>query len=121
MGLRAEGFLDWQILGLISSIVAQFQVEAQFPNTDARNLSKQIRDRIYRTERSTDPEFDLHAFRIDTVTIQKKILSVAALNTWGLEIHRQTPDFDAAKRLLDARYGHSTDDLPHDDPFLVRT
>jgi hypothetical protein len=118
-GLRADGFLDWQILSVICSIVAQHQVEAQFRNLDPRVLGEEMTDRIYRTERSSDAEFDLNAFTTDIVAMQKKMLSIAALRTWGLEIHRQTPDFNAARRLLDTRYGHSTDDIPHDDPFVL--
>ena len=121
LGLRAEGLLDWQILGLAASIVAQYQVQAEFPDRDPRTLGKELADRVYRTESVNDPEFDLNAFSTETVAMQKKMLAMAALKTWGLEIHRQTPDFEATKKLLDVRYGHSTDDLPHDDPFVVRT
>ena len=79
-GLKAEGFLDWQILSLICSIVAQQQVEAQFPNVDPRKLDKEMTDRIYRKENVSDPEFDLGAFTAEIVNIQKKILSIAALS-----------------------------------------
>jgi hypothetical protein len=118
-GLRKEGLLDWQILGLIGSMVAQYQVQKAFPDRDPRTLGKEITDRIYRAECVNDPQFDLKVFSTETVAVQKKIVSVAALKTWGLEIHRQTPDFTATKKLLDVRFGNSTDDLPHDDPFLL--
>jgi hypothetical protein len=110
--------LDWQILGVVSSIVIQYQIQKMFPDRDIRALEKEMRSRIYRTERSDDPEFDLAAFSAEIVTMQKKIITAAALKTWGLEIHRQTPDFIAIKKLLDIRYKHSIDDLPHEDPFL---
>jgi hypothetical protein len=119
LGLRAEGFLDWQILSIVCSIVAQYQVEAQFANLQPGDLATKMSDRIYRAERSNDPEFALNAFSIEAVSMQKRILSIASLKTWRLEINRQTPDFEATKRLLDARYGHSSDDLPHDDPFVM--
>jgi len=117
--LRKEGLLDWQILGIISSIVIQYQIQKMFPNRDVRALKKEMTDRIYRAERSADPDFDLNAFSDEIVAIQKKTLAVGALKTWGLEIHRQTPDFNAIKKLLDVRYMHSTDDLPHEDPFSM--
>jgi hypothetical protein len=115
--LRREGFLDWQILNLIASMVAQYQVQAQFPGRDPRELAKEIQERIYRAESTTDPKFDLSFFTAETVKIQKKFVAMAALKTWGLEIHRRTPNFEATKKLLDVRYGHSSDDIPHDDPF----
>ncbi|WP_404653694.1 hypothetical protein [Bradyrhizobium sp. USDA 336] len=115
--LRVEGFLDWQILGIISSIVTQFQVEAASRGMDVRLLEAAMKDRIYRAEQASDPKFELGEFTRDRVFFQKKIVAVAALRAWGLEVHRQTPDFDGVKKLLDLRYGHSTDDLPHDDPF----
>jgi hypothetical protein len=119
-GLRKEGLLDWQILGLVGGIIAQYQVQKKFPGRDPRTLRKEIWDRIYRPESVSDAEFDLNVLSAEMVAIQKKIISMAALTTWGLEIHRETPDFDATKKLLDVRFGHSTDDLPHDDPFVIR-
>lgn len=116
-GLKREGLLDWQILVITASIVAQYQVQKEFPGVDPRGLTKQIQSRIYRAERRSDPDFDLSEFSIERVEMQKKTLAPAALMTWGLAINRRTPDFDAIKRLLDIRYRHSSDDLPHDDPF----
>ncbi|MBR1281351.1 hypothetical protein JQ597_04785 [Bradyrhizobium sp. AUGA SZCCT0177] len=117
--LRAEGFLDWQILGIVGAIVAQYQVQKEFPGLDPHALGKAVWDRIYRAERVSDAKFDLSVLSDETVAIQKKTIAIAALKTWGLEVHRQTPDFDATKKLLDVRYQHSTDDLPHDDPFAL--
>jgi hypothetical protein len=118
-GLRKEGFLDWQILAIIGSMVAQYQVQKEFSDRDPRTLRREIWDRIYRAECASDAQFDLDIFTLETVTVQKKTTAMAALTTWGLEMHRQTPDFDAMKKLLDVRYGHSIDDLPHDDPFAI--
>ena len=47
-GLRTEGFLDWQILLVIGTIVAQHQIQKEFPDRDPRTLGKEIWDRIYR-------------------------------------------------------------------------
>lgn len=118
--LRNEGLLDWQILNIIGSIVVQYQVQQQFPGKDLGVIAKEMQDRIYRREQEDDPKFDLNAFTIEVVSVQKKTIAISALRTWGLEIHRQTPDFEATKKLLDVRYWHSTDDLPHEDPFVTR-
>lgn len=45
------------------------------------------------------------------------LLLEATFRIWSLALNRQTPDTIGMKRLLDERYGHSTDDIPHADLF----
>ena len=73
--------------------------------------------RITREETDSDDVFDLMHLTADLLDIQLNVLTAATFKTWDLGCYRQTPDFKAMKRLLDERYGHSTDDVPHDDPF----
>jgi hypothetical protein len=115
--MKDEGLLDWQILSVIANIVCQYQVEKRAPGISPQMLAKEIQERAYREERDDDPQFDLNHLTDELVKMQQRILSAAAFKTWDLESHRRTPDFVAMKRLLDERYGHSTDDLPHADPF----
>jgi hypothetical protein len=98
--------------------VAQYQIEPNLHiGLDLGDMSKKLLNRIRREERDDDPQFDLSHLTVELVKIQKDILSAAAFKTWDLESHRATPDFVAMKQLLDQRYGHSSDDIVHDDPF----
>jgi len=115
---RLRGFLDWQILGALSTIVPQWQVEKSAGRgLSPRELERLLRKRITREERDSDGVFDLAQLTATRLEIQLDLLTAAAFSTWDLGSHRRTPDFKAMKRLLDERYGHSTDDVPHDDPF----
>jgi hypothetical protein len=116
--IRAEGLLDWQILSALLAMVAKWQVEAKLgrpisPTSD----SWVMMDRAFREEQDDDPPFDLSVLTEQRMRMQLKLSIPAAFNTWGLMSHRRTPDFDAMKRLLDERYQHSADDIPHPDPL----
>lgn len=116
--LRKKGALDWQILAVLAAIVAQWQVQRQFgyalPPPD---LARRMKERMFREERTDDPAFDLGQLTAERLELQEQLLTGAVFQTWDLAIHRDTPDFAAMKELLDQRYRHSTDDLPHEDPF----
>ena len=116
--LRGEGLLDWQILTILLNVVAQYQIGPVVAE-DARHpeFERRLFDRVSREEREDDPPFDPAYLNDEIVDMQRRILSAAAFKTWDLGINRQTPDFAAMKQLLDERYGHSSDDIPHDDPF----
>ena len=109
--------LDWQILNLLASIVSQYQVEAKFGRRFSPEMEKELGKRVARAESSEDALFDLDTVDEVTLLLQADVSVAASFRTWDLEINRQTPDTGAMKRLLDVRYGHSTDDIPHADIF----
>ena len=55
---------------------------------------------------------------INTTEKAAVLLLEATFRVWGLALSRQTPDTIGMKRLLDERYGYSTDDIPHAYLFL---
>lgn len=119
--MRAEGLLDWQILAVLSNLVAQWQDEKLHgrPRTHAELIGqkKRLFERVFRAEDENDPDFDLEVGLEDGLKTQRKVQVLASFHIWGLEVHRVTPDFEAAERLLAERFGHSADDIAHDDPF----
>lgn len=116
--LRARGFLDWHILNVLSATVSQWQVERSAGRSlGPIELAPLVMNRITREETDSDEVFDLTQLTADRLELQLNMLAAAAFTTWSLSNHRRTPDFKAMKRLLDERYGHSTDDVHHDDPF----
>jgi len=116
---RSKGYLDWQILAVLLGIVVQWQVQqALGPKASLKEVSKRTNERIYQDEITSDPEFDLVVLDLEFMEIHAQLHVAAAFKTWDLAIHRSSPDFDAMKRLLDVRYRHSLDDIPHNDPFV---
>ena len=105
-------------MNALLTMVAQWQVETKLgrpigPTGD----SGMMMGRVFREEQDDDAPFDLGIMTEQRIRMQLKLGIPAAFKTWGLMSHRQTPDFDAMKRLLDERYRHSTDDIPHVDPL----
>jgi hypothetical protein len=116
--LRTEGYLDWEILLLIANISVDFRLKQLLPITAP--VDKQIRlmkDLFFREEEEDDVEVPVSIFTYERFEIGKRIQLGAIAVTWGLQIHQQTPDFNALERLLDERYHNSVDDVEHDDLF----
>jgi hypothetical protein len=116
--LRQDGLLDWQILALLSNIVCDYQVKlAAGTDKDPESLAPLLMQRFGRAETKDDPEFPLGLLNKEIIDTFRTVSAASAFKVWGLELHRQTPDFRAMKRLLDVRFRHSTDDIPHGDPL----
>jgi hypothetical protein len=115
---KSQGLLDWQILTVLANLVGQWQIEQQLQHPlTPQAIHEAGMQRLLREERVDDPVFDPDYLTADRLEMYLRILTAAAFQTWGLESHRSAPDFNAMKRLLDERYGHSTDDIPHENPF----
>jgi hypothetical protein len=101
--------------------VAQWQVErVRGRPTSAqefRDLKRAVHERLLRGEQEDDPNFDLNALDAVTISGQERTLILLCLKQWGLESHRQTPDFAAIRDMLSRRYGFASDDDEHADPF----
>lgn len=118
--LHSAGCLDWQILSYLLNIVAQVRAERIHGRMDERRIHRFrtfLKEQIDYLGTGADPEFEPQELTVDLLRAQENLLTVAASKTWDLVNHRQTPDFAAIKKLLDVRYGHSTDDLPHENIF----
>lgn len=116
--LRSSGLLDWQILTVLSNIVCDYQVKmAAGTDDDTELLTPLLMERFRRAETERDAEFPSDKLTREIVSTFQNTLLAAAFKVWELELHRQTPDFKAMKQLLDVRFRHSTDDIPHGNPF----
>jgi len=116
--LREDGYLDWQILLMISNMAVDFRVNTLIPRSASQEAHMALLgELISREETANDIEVPHEIFTEEAFTIRKQIHLVAVARTWDLVLHRDTPDFDALARLLDVRYNNSTDDIDHDDFF----
>jgi hypothetical protein len=118
LDLKGRGFLDWQILSILASIVGQYQVEAKAGRPFEPGDEGLFHERMSRAERADDPPFDLSLIDEPRLTAQAPMLLGSTFRIWALALNRQTPDTIGMKRLLDERYGHSKDDIPHAALFL---
>jgi hypothetical protein len=80
-----------------------------------------MRQQVEKVDAEGYPDFDLSAVTSERIDIQRRMGIVSIAQTWGIANHRQTPDFDAIKKLLDIRFLNSTDDIPHEDFFCWNT
>ena len=116
--LRKEGWLDWQILGAVATIVVNARID-----TDPRTREDiHYNNELFR-HFTTEPEDEKWAivpqtnFSIQELKNILKINMVSTLTGLGLECHQQTPDFVGIERFLASRYQYKNDDISHDDPF----
>jgi hypothetical protein len=117
LDLKGRGLLDWQILCILASIVGQCQVEAKAGRPFEPGVEGLFHEWTSRAERADDPPFDLSLIDESRLAAHAAMLLAATFRVWGLALNRQTPDTIGMKRLLDERYGNSTDDIRHADLF----
>ena len=119
--LRRDGWLDWQLLTGVYSIVIQSRLAHAGLNTrealEQQGAQAAARDLLFSPESDDEPEVPLTAFSVDSMRwgLQQSIPSTIA--NWDLHPRSHYADYPALGRLLVARYGYDTDDIEHDDPF----
>ncbi len=118
--LHDDGLLDWQIMLLLFNISIRQLTERRIGPTMGENIeaAKKISLEVvqYLSE-GGDPKFDASAVTDEDITDHLKTVVMANAKTWNLAFHRQTPDFEATKKLLDVRFGQASDDIGHEDVF----
>jgi hypothetical protein len=72
--LRAEGLLDWQVLGIVANLVADFQIKKQFGESlPPLEFSQALQRRLFRKEGRSDPPFDVEVMTHDSIAIHKSL------------------------------------------------
>jgi hypothetical protein len=112
--LNLAGLLDWEILLIVANICTDYRRErAVSQGAPLTEHHRALTELMFRDEEVSDPEIPLSIFTKERLDFQKKAFLAAVAKTWGLELHQDTPDFEALERLLDVRYHNSEDDIPH--------
>lgn len=115
-GMRADGLLDWQILGDFCNAICQAQVEAAGPMS-IEVLTRAFLARAARPERPGDPVVDLSIFSPMRLEGQRHSANCSALRVWGLTLNREDVRPEALRTFLDVRLGQAVDDVSHEDLF----
>jgi len=115
--LKAEGWLDWRIMNAVHTIVMNWRMrqEGDAPKTAAE--FERIAAEVGFDDDEVTAAIPASEITLEAMMMADSVNLGAALKTWGLETHQRTPDIEAFRRLLDKRFGHSRDDIPHADPL----
>ena len=116
-----EGYLDWQILLIITNIVCNYRVNPHlnFNVSDPKKLEKMLTDCMMSTEKKDSKPIPMSLFSKKNIDIQKRIIISAIAKTWDLHMKSFTPNSKAIKTLLDVRYHNLKDDVEHEDIFKI--
>lgn len=115
-GWKAEGRKDWEILVLIANIVVNYRLDL-LKATSIQEQTKLTQELMFKEEDASAPIDLKEAFTEERIGMYERTTTAMIARTWGLQLHRQTPDFAALRRLLEVRYHITRDDVPHPDIF----
>lgn len=116
LDMRADGLLDWQILGVLWNILCQAQVEAR-GRLPMAQLGAAFLARAQRAERPDDPEVDLSIIDSSRLEGQRHSANASALHAWGLTLNRDDTSPEGLRKFLDVRFRQAIDDISHEDLF----
>lgn len=114
--LRDSGWLDWQILGALATLTANWRTTEGKRAVPTRTEFMKQAD-VLETEDMPTPPVEAWTMADLEMALRFNALSTAA--GLGLVGRQRTPTFDAVLSFLRAKTGFFTDDIPHDDPFAV--
>jgi hypothetical protein len=120
--LRSEGWLDWQILGGISSIILNYRtakIMERGPHSPER-FKKVFTDMFSKEEKESDMEVPLSQFNYDDFLFNLKFSLGSTFKGLGYDLKRDTPNFQGMIEFARYRLKYFDDDIPHDD-FLTST
>ncbi len=107
--------MNTQQLGvlLLSNEAVRWQLRAVV--AQARGHASKASDFQDGSDRLSQQSFEI--FSQENFEFQKLALIGSVAKTWGIALHRATPDFEALAKLLNTRYNNSTDDIDHENFF----
>ena len=117
--LRGEGWLDWHIVVGVANITWNHRVSSVEKKMGGgiQRMKESMNDAMVREEHEDTTPVPMAEYTEEAVRMALRISQLATLKTLGLEIHQQTPNFEAIDDFLRERFGYWTDDVEHEDPF----
>jgi hypothetical protein len=114
VALREQGLKDWEILLIVANRATSYRVEKR-EVASLKALGELTHEMMNAEEDPSLPPIPADEFSDDLIDTQRPFTTAAIAKTWGVHLHRQTPDFKALRRLLEIRYHITRDDVTHDD------
>jgi len=112
---RAEGWLDWHILGAIFNAAMTYRRTPDLRSIQSKDelpgLLRAVGDLSIGADipRTVFSEDELRKFRFFHL--------IAVCDNWGLTVRQDSPSVDTILDFMGARFGYWTDDTPHPEPF----
>lgn len=119
--LRAEGWLDWQLLLAVHNLAMNVRLrrEGVDVTTPTPENQSQLTAFARKPETGASEPIPLAFFSDQALRTQLNIGLLTALTQFGLQSHEGTPAFASILRVLRDRFGFRSDDAPHPGLFNV--
>jgi hypothetical protein len=119
--LITEGRPEWIVLMTLANVVMNFRMNrlnGPLNTMPDERWRQRAMEEMRREERADDPAPSTSEIA-DNFEMQLALVTATIAKFWGLEINRETPDFDAVETTLKNRYHYWADDIKHSDFFAA--
>lgn len=122
LSLREDGWLDWQLLMAITTIVGNARPawEGIVLRPDISSAEKlRVNELIRRREERSDPQLPRQAFTREKLENMLEFVALLVLPSFGLQSNARTPNLPKIVEFLRNRYCFGKDDVLHPDIFAA--
>ncbi|MFH2017564.1 MAG: hypothetical protein ABIK36_17270 [Pseudomonadota bacterium] len=115
-----RGIKDWELITIILNIALNRSANADSARIRAGGMDAYRRELAAASQvllSGGGPPFDPSWLSTEEWPMHVRTFIMAVTSSWGLVRNRQTPNFDAFRALLENRFHHRDDDLPHENWF----
>ncbi len=111
--LRAEGWLDWQILVAVGSLSATWRLEAEGMRADSADAREWSRRYAAKREEENWLPPPLSVFTHEALNRQLHVNLTSTIRNMKLELRQRTPVFSALKEFVRVKLRYFQDDIEH--------
>jgi hypothetical protein len=117
--LRAEGWKDWHLLSTVFHVTVNYRLNQRRIILSPAAEEEATRRLLSQPEPEDAPPVPVAEYATEKLRQQLKMYMASFAHTFGLELHQLAPDLPALEDFLAHRYHFWSDDVAHEDPFLV--
>ncbi|TAV48365.1 hypothetical protein ELI30_08645 [Rhizobium leguminosarum] len=115
------GVKDWELVLILFNIAFNRSVRVDPRGMSAEAYAALKQRMAAKSQKIIDETaaipFENEWLNADELPMHMLVTIGPVAQSWGLSVQRQTPDFDAIRKLLIDRFRHQEDDVAHDDWF----
>lgn len=116
--LRDNGWLDWHILSAISTVTMNHRMNQRPEARQSPEAFKKVWQELSIENEDWQP-VPLTLFNENNLLFSLHLTMLSTLKGLSLECRQLTPDLEAMDYFLRTRYRYWSDDIDHNDPFLI--